>query len=143
MIALSYFGWAATQSASSPSTTPSNLQDLRSTQMKLEPVVVAEPYKFIDGSTRDFAAPTIYDLTVKLFPLAFLWTTAAGLSATHQVDLFMQNSPKFFKSTDVQFVDRLGSGWVKVTASKLDIERSSGQNEYTFHLRLAAPLLLS
>lgn len=135
-------GWATTQSASSPTTTPPSLQNLVIISVPMSAKQTVAPYQYLDGTTRGFSQGTVYETKLALSPLPFTFD-ATGENASTQIDVWMQNDPKFIQCTDATWVSRMGSGWVRVTSTGYELEAMYGINRYTLQVRTASPVYLS
>lgn len=98
---LTNFGYASTDSATSPSTV--NLTGIQTLSVPLAPERQVDPYTFIDGNFRETSAPLKYCFELEMFPAQFSVLTAAGRANTIQMKIFEQNQPKFIQTN--------GSDW--------------------------------
>jgi len=137
------FGWSTVYSDPSPSHTPTELATISTLGVKLEAEQPTKPYEFIDGATRGFAAALIYCGEIDLLPNTFPFT-ASGILASRKLDVWCMNDPKFMQSTDPNWTDRLGTGWVRVTLQgKYELVRQGGVSHYKLQIKAASPLLLT
>jgi hypothetical protein len=136
-------GWATTDAATSPTTTPSALQNIQAYTVKLTPERPAKPYQFIDGSTVERGGGLIYTIEFDLTSLAFV-LSSTGVGNTHQLHLWWQNSPKFMQSNTSNWINIFGSDWVKVTGEgKMSFDKQYGREYYKLTVKAAAPKVLS
>ena len=132
-------GWATTQSATSPTVTPTELDSLRALANPLVGCQPAKPYTYIDGSSRGFAGALIYETDISIFPLDWSFLTSAGRAIYHKFIAWNYNEPKFMKATDPMWLDLIGSGYVRVTLmDKFALEKAGGVQQVKFKLQVSA-----
>ncbi len=138
-------GYSTTSTDTTPATTPAGLQSLICSHVPLAAHQTVEPYEYVDKSSRGFASNLVYETEIDLFPGQGAFDfTAAGIANSRNLDLWAMNEPKFCKSTDATWTDRLGTGWIRVTLTgKYDLEKANSMNHYVLHVRCAATVALT
>ena len=137
-------GWATSPTATSPTTTPTELASITVPHLPITAIPSSANYEYINKQQRGFPTPNAYEAEVWFYPAEFVFDDATGLARSHKLDMGVQNDPKFVQFTDPSWTDRFGSGWVHVVLTETySLDKSSGQNYYKLKIRTAQTYTLS